>query len=330
MKARSKPPLHTSKKKSIPPSAKPRFHHLPTETAHPRSARIESLPTLEVVQLLLDEEAAAAKKVARAAAVIARAAELFAGALAGGGRVVYAGAGTSGRLGALDAAELPPTFGSDPSRVLSLIAGGPRALRSAVEGAEDRAGGAARALERLGVGAGDLVCAIAASGVTPYSRAALVEGRRLGARTVFITCAPPADLTLADVVIAIPVGPEVIAGSTRLKAGTATKLVLNAISTAAMVRLGKVYRGRMIDLRATNTKLRARALRMVVELGAVDEARAKALLDAADGQVRPALAAALIGTTVAEARVRLAEVGGNLSALERPGEKVAASRPRRR
>ena len=328
-----RPELHSSKKMSRTglsgPSGEAQFAALPTETVHPRAARIESLPVRAVVKLLLDEEAFAAKMVARQATPIAHAAERFAEVIAAGGRVIYAGAGTSGRLGALDAVELPPTFGTDPAQVVAVIAGGPSALRRAVEGAEDRAAGAGRALERLGAGPGDLVCAIAASGVTPFSRAALVEARRRGAKTIFITCAPPADRTLADIVIAIPVGPEVIAGSTRLKAGTATKLVLNAISTAAMVRLGKIYRGRMIDLRATNIKLRARAVRMVVELGGVDATRAASLLAEARGQVRLALAAALLDTPVAEARTRLAKSGGNLASLT-PAKQIfsRATRPK--
>jgi len=287
---------------------------LPTERAHPRAAELDRLPTEGVVALLLDEEVRAAQAVARAAGPIARAADRFAAALEGGGRVVYVGAGTSGRLGALDAAELPPTFGTDPARVVAVIAGGPAAVRRAVEGAEDRPAGARRAMARLGVGAGDLVCAIAASGVTPFTRAALEEARRRGAGTVFVTCADEA--AEADVTIALAVGPEVVAGSTRLKAGTATKLVLNAISTAAMVRLGKVWRGRMVDLVATNAKLRARALRIVEELGGVDRARAESLLRDAGGRVRVALAAALLGAPVDEAEARLRAAGGHLVDLE--------------
>ena len=250
-----------------------------------------------------------------AAESIGRAAELFAAALTVGGRVVYVGAGTSGRLGVLDAAELPPTFGSDPRQVIALLAGGRAAITRAVEGAEDRGHEGERAIATLSVSPADLVIAIAASGITRYSRAALSEGRRRGARTVFITCArPPADLA-CDVLIRVDVGPEVIAGSTRLKAGTATKLILNAISTAAMVRLGKVWRGRMVDLVATNAKLRERARRTVEELGGVSPQRAAALLTRAGGSVKLAVAAALLGLPIKAARARLDAVGGRLSAL---------------
>jgi N-acetylmuramic acid 6-phosphate etherase len=297
---------------------RPDYGALPTESPHPRGEELDRLSTEQVVTLLLDEEVAAAQVVARAAPAIARAAERFAATLAGGGRVVYAGAGTSGRLGALDAAELVPTFGVAPGRVVAVVAGGPAALRRSVEGAEDRPAAGARAIAALEVGARDLVCGIAASGVTAFTRAALEEAARRGAGTLFVTCAPaPEQPPAAELVIALPVGPEVVAGSTRLKAGTATKLALNAISTAAMVRLGKVYRGRMIDLVATNAKLRARALRMVAELGGVDRARAAALLAEAGGRVRPALAAALLDLPVAEAAARLDAAGGQLARLAR-------------
>ena len=188
-------------------------------------------------------------------------------ALGAGGRLVYAGAGTSGRLGVLDASECPPTFGVSPSQVVGVIAGGRRALWRAVEGAEDRGADARRALRRLRVGPRDVVCGICASGVTPFALAALEEGRRRGARTIVVTCAPSAALReLADVVVAPRPGPEVLAGSTRMKAGLATKMVLHTITTGAMVRLGKVYGNLMVDLRPSSRKLRARALRMIGEL----------------------------------------------------------------
>jgi N-acetylmuramic acid 6-phosphate etherase len=241
------------------------------------------------------------------------------------------GAGTSGRLGALDAAELPPTFGSDPRRVVALLAGGPRALTRAVENAEDRPEAARRALARMRIGAGDFVCAIAASGVTRFTRAALDEARRRGAATAFVTCVDdPRHADAADVTIAVPVGPEVVAGSTRLKAGTATKLVLNAISTAAMVRLGKVFRGRMVDLVARNAKLRARSLATIEELAGVSRRRAVALLDGAGGRLRLALAAALLDAPIADAEARLDAAGGRLAALVDERVPSAARRARRK
>ena len=323
------PRMAPARRRAAPVGSSSAFAALATERVHPAADRLDALPIAGVVRLLLDEEAKAVAAVARAAAAITAAAELYARTLASGGRVIYVGAGTSGRLGALDAAELPPTFGIAAGRVIALVAGGPAALQRSVEGAEDRRRGAAAAMARLDVGAGDLVCAIAASGVTPYTLGALDLARARGARTIFITArgatgATPAPSAAADLEIAVDVGPEVIAGSTRLKAGTATKLVLNGISTAAMVRLGKVYRGRMIDLVATNAKLRARALRIVGELGAVDEAEADRLLTEAGGEVRVALAAAITRTTVAAARKRLAKVGGKLADLATRGSTTTA------
>ncbi len=285
-----------------------------TEQPHPDAESLDLLSTEDLVAVLIDDEAAAFRAVASLKREIARAAALVADAFAAGGRLVYAGAGTSGRLGVLDAAELPPTFGVDPRRAVALIAGGRRAVTRAVEGAEDRARDADAALARLRVGPRDVVCAIAASGITPFTRAALAAARRRGARTLFVTCAA-ADGAAADVVLRAAVGPELIAGSTRLKGGTATKLILNAISTAAMVRLGKVYRGRMVDLRATNAKLRQRARRIVAELGGVPLRRADALLARAGGRVKLALAAAILGISVADAQIRLTAAGGSLARL---------------
>ncbi len=259
-----------------------------TEEVHSRADELDSLTTHELVALLLAEEAEAVARVARASKPIAAAADLVASCLGNGGRLVYVGAGTSGRLGVLDAAELPPTFGTRPRQVRALIAGGTRAIQHAVEGAEDRARDGQQAMARLRVSKKDVVCAIAASGATPFTRAALASARRRKAKTLFVTCSNVR--VSADVVIRAPVGPEVIAGSTRLKAGTATKLILNAISTAAMVRLGKVYRGRMVDLVATNAKLRRRAQKMVEELGGVTPVQARRLLVRSGGSIKHALA----------------------------------------
>jgi N-acetylmuramic acid 6-phosphate etherase len=293
---------------------KPDYARLPTEAANPKAADLELRSVAEIVELLIAEEARAQKAAASCAATIARAAEVIVAALRSGGRLFYVGAGTSGRLGALDAAELPPTFGSSPRQVIALLAGGARAMLRSVEGAEDRARTAAARLARHELSAGDVVCAIAASGVTPFARAALAYARTRGATTIFVTCAPQAE-AVADLVIAAPVGPEVLAGSTRLKAGTATKIILNALSTATMVKLGKVYRGRMVDVVASNQKLRDRARRIVMELTGADEKTARALLKQARWRPKLALAMHALGVNAAEAARRLEEAGGDLHAL---------------
>jgi N-acetylmuramic acid 6-phosphate etherase len=310
---------------------KPRLDYarLATEAAHPRSGELEERSLEAIVELLITEEAKAQRAALACRREIARAAELVVAALRAGGRLIYAGAGTSGRLGALDAAELPPTFGSSRAQVIALLAGGPRAMLRSIEGAEDRGGTAALRLARLGVGARDVVCAIAASGVTAFARAALKTARERGAKTVFVTCVKsPEHAALADVVIAATVGPEVLAGSTRLKAGTATKIVLNALSTASMVKLGKVYRGRMVDVVASNRKLRDRARRIVAELTGEGDREVRALLKLAGGRAKLALAIHALGVPAAEAARRLDEAGGDLHQLiDRPkaGRKRAAA-----
>jgi N-acetylmuramic acid 6-phosphate etherase len=296
--------------------ARPEYGKLATEASHPRAQKLESRSTVDIVALLAHEEGRAPRAVLACKSEIARAADLVAQAMRAGGRLFYAGAGTSGRLGALDAAELPPTFGADPAQAVAVLAGGPRALQRSVEGAEDRADSAARRLSRHGIGPHDVLLGIAASGVTPFARAALDFARQRGAKTVFITCVRDAShRALADVVIALPVGPEVVAGSTRLTAGTATKITLNAISTTAMVRLGKVYRGRMVDVVASNAKLRDRARRIVAELARVSDRAAQKLLKQAGGRVKLALAIAALDVPAAEAARRLADAGGDLHRL---------------
>lgn len=295
---------------------RPDYAKLPTEALHPRAAGLEDYPTEEVVALLLAEEKEAQRAAYGARHEIARAVEQVTAALRQGGRLIYVGAGTSGRLGALDAAELPPTFGSAPTQVLAVVAGGPRALQRSIEGAEDRAPQAARRLARLALSSRDVVCAIAASGVTPFSRAALDFARQRGAATIFVTCAPdPSHGALADIVIIAPVGPEVLAGSTRLKAGSATKMILNALSTASMVALGKVYRGRMVDVVAHNDKLRDRARRIVVEICDLDERGAHELLRRAGGRPKLAIAMHALGLSATEAAARLTAADDDLRKL---------------
>jgi N-acetylmuramic acid 6-phosphate etherase len=267
------------------------------------------------VATITREDRRAAASVARVRQPLARAVDMVAAALGAGGRLIYAGAGTSGRLGVLDASECPPTFGVSPRTVVGVIAGGRRALWRAVEGAEDRGVDARRALRRLQVGSGDVVCGICASGVTPFALAALVEGRRRGARTIVVTCAPSPTLReLADVVVAPRPGPEVLTGSTRMKAGLATKMVLHTLTTGAMVRLGKVYGNLMVDLRPTNRKLRARALRMIGQLTGLAPEAARSLARRADGRPNVALVMHRLGLDAEAARKRLAAHGDNLRA----------------
>ncbi|MDB4889368.1 MAG: N-acetylmuramic acid 6-phosphate etherase [Gemmatimonadetes bacterium] len=229
-----------------------------------------------------------------------------------GGRLFYVGAGTSGRLGVLDASECPPTFGTPPEMVQGIIAGGPAALTSAQEGAEDNLDQARIDLAARGVRAGDMVVGIAASGTTPYVRVALEHARSVGARTAIVACSPPPPETLhqADIAIVAITGPEVVTGSTRLKAGTATKLILNMITTGAMIRLGKTFGNLMIDLRATNVKLVDRSERMVAEVSSVTREQARELIERAGGSVKLAIVMHALGVDKDEAQRKLDEGGG--------------------
>ncbi|HWE35663.1 MAG TPA: N-acetylmuramic acid 6-phosphate etherase [Isosphaeraceae bacterium] len=284
-----------------------------TEARNPEAGAIDRLDARGIVALMDAEDARAVAAVAREAEAIARAIDLAADRFRSGGRLVYIGAGTSGRLGVLDAAECPPTFGTDPKQVVGLIAGGPAALTRAIEGAEDDREQGGRDLEALGVGPSDLVVGIAASGRTPYVLGAIERAKKLGATTVGVACNRPSLLgAIVDLEIAPLVGPEVVAGSTRLKAGTATKLVLNRITTGAMVRLGKTFGDRMIDLRPTNEKLRIRTRRILRELAGVDDERAGALLARAEGELKPALVMALAGVGPDAARALLDRNGGQV------------------
>jgi N-acetylmuramic acid 6-phosphate etherase len=257
----------------------------------------------------------AVRAVGRAAPAIGKAVELIAGALGAGGRLVFVGAGTSGRLGVIEAAECPPTFGTRPALVQAVIAGGRAAVFRSAEGAEDDRAAAARAMKRRRVRRGDVVVGVAASGVTPFVRSALETARRADAATVLVTCNPRVPRGAADVVIALAVGPEVLAGSTRLKAGTATKLTLNTLTTASFARLGKMYGNRMVDLRPGSAKLRARAVSLVRDIGRVGERRAAALLEDAGGSAKLAIAMARLGVPAREGRHLLARHGGSLRAL---------------
>ena len=277
----------------------------PTERLHPQADDLDLLSPEEVIRRLHQEDRVAVRAVRPALPEVARAAQAVADALRAGGRLLYMGAGTSGRLGVLDASECPPTFGASPAQVQAVIAGGRRAVTRSVEGAEDDAEAGAASVSKLRVGPRDVVCGVSASARTPFVLGALNEARRRGARTVLVCCNRPGPRARVDHVLLAETGPELVAGSTRLKAGTATKLILNALTTAAFVALGKVYRGRMVDVRPTNTKLRARAARMVAELTDLSPAAAKRLLERAGGEVKVALAMHFTGLPAQEAKRRL-------------------------
>jgi len=264
-----------------------------------------------VVALLLDEDRRALVAAGRERATITRAALLLARALAAGGDIVFLGAGTSGRLGVLEAAECPPTFGIDPSRIRGVMAGGRASVFRALEGAEDREDEGRAEGRRLRPT--DLLVGISASSITPFVRGALAAARRTGVLTVLVTCAPGRGLgALADVVIAVSTGPEVLTGSTRLKAGSATKAVLNAMTTAAMVRLGKTYENLMVDLRQTSAKLQDRARRIVAAAAGVTRKEAEHLLAAAGGEAKTAIVMGRMGVSAAEARTRLTASDGHI------------------
>jgi N-acetylmuramic acid 6-phosphate etherase len=261
-----------------------------TEKRNPRSTHIDTLSTLEIVDLINSEDRTVPEAVGSQRESIAAAIDLIVDCFREGGRLFYVGAGTSGRLGVLDASECPPTFGVKPTLVQGIIAGGRRALVCSIEGAEDRADDGAKATDTKRVGPKDVVVGLAACGMTPFVRGALQRARQAGAATIFVTCAPEAVKSLAaDIIINPVVGPEVVTGSTRMKAGTATKLVLNMLTTAAMVKLGKVHGNLMVDLRAVNNKLRDRSVRIVMELTPLSRRQAQALLQRAEGKVKAAL-----------------------------------------
>lgn len=285
-----------------------------TEQRNPASEGIDHLSAPEIVALINREDQGVAPAVGRVRNEIARAVEIAEDAFRRGGRLIYVGAGTSGRLGVLDASEMPPTFGTDPEMVQGIIAGGAAALTRPIEGAEDHPDQGAAAIDERGVGPDDFVLGIATSGTTPFVHGALQRARERGARTGFLLCTPPSEELLAthDVVIAPLVGPEVVTGSTRLKAGTATKLVLNTLTTGAMIRLGKVYGNLMVDLRATNRKLWDRSERILRETLELDRDAAAALLAEAGGSVKTAIAMYCTGTGPDEARALLARSDGRL------------------
>ncbi len=282
-----------------------------TEQRNPASMDLDRLSTEEVLRLLNAQDKLVPVAVEREIPHITRAVELVVEALRGGGRLLYVGAGTSGRLGILDAAECPPTFGSDPNMVQGIIAGGEAAVFRSQEGAEDNEQTGRDIMDTKGVGPGDVVCGIAASRRTPFVVAAVKRARELGAKTVYITTNPRSEFNLdVDVAICPEVGPEVLMGSTRMKSGTAQKLVLNMITTTAMIKLGKVYENMMIDLQLTNAKLVERSKRILMMATGVDYETAADILSRSGGHVKTGIVMIVAGVSRDEARKRLEQSGG--------------------
>lgn len=297
------------------PALAEQLRGLVSEGRNPRSADIDTLPVVGMLRLINDEDKQVAIAVETVLPQVAEAVERIVVALRNGGRLIYCGAGTSGRLGHLDASECPPTFGVPANMVVALMAGGDAALTQALEGAEDSAELGSADLAGIGLTDRDVVVGIAASGRTPYVLGALAHARQIGAVAVALTCNPDSPAAgLADISIAPVVGPEVLTGSTRLKAGTAQKLILNMLSTVAMIRLGRTFGNLMVDLQASNAKLAARSERIVAEATGCSPERAADVLDQADGSVKIAILMELAGIARDAAEARLAAAHGVLRA----------------
>lgn len=301
-------PLNPKSKPKAPRTRDPRV----TEQRNPRSADIDLASPLEIVDLIAAEDRRVSEAVHSQREPIARAMSEAEATFRRGGRLFYVGAGSSGRLGVLDASEMPPTYGTDPEMVQGIIAGGYAALTRSQEGAEDTIENAVKDLDERGVKRGDFVIGIAASGTTPYVRRALEHARSVGATTALVACSPPPAeaLAAADILIEAITGPEVVTGSTRMKAGTATKLVLNTITTGAMIRLGKTFGNLMVDLRATNEKLKDRSQRIIMEVCDLEREEARALLERAGGVVKTAIVMHFLGVSRADAERALEKAGG--------------------
>lgn len=286
---------------------------LTTEAANPAWAEIDTWPTQRLVEGMIAADVDLYAAIAACTDALTAAVDGIVERMQRGGRLIYVGAGTSGRLGVLDASEIPPTYGTDPNLVVGVIAGGDVAIRQAVENAEDDVEGGAEAMAALGVGEADTVVGIASSGRTPYVMGALAEAGRRGALRIGLTNNAGSPIgAAADIAIEVVVGSEFIAGSTRMRSGTSQKFVLNMLSTCAMVRLGKTYGNLMVDLRATNEKLRVRSVRTVVAATGVSEVEASAAVDAVGGSVKTAILMLLAGIDASVARDRLDAAGGHL------------------
>jgi len=285
---------------------------LATEARNPRTTNLDQMSTREILEAMNREDSSVPEVVAKALPEIEKAVEIVANAFQRGGRLIYVGAGTSGRLGIIDAVECPPTFGTDPWMVQGFIAGGAGAVFKAVEGAEDDSEQAGSDLDICCINSNDVICGITASRRTPYVIGSLNYAKEKGAKRIFVICNDTtSDMNdIADVVISVPVGPEVLTGSTRLKAGTATKLVLNMITTAAMVRIGKCYENLMVDLRAWSEKLKARSRRIFMELTGSDYEWADQMLRQANGELKTALVMHFRGVSPDHARELLEQCGG--------------------
>jgi N-acetylmuramic acid 6-phosphate etherase len=292
-----------------------------TEASNPATAAIDGMDARAIVAAIAAEDAKVAPAVAAVGDEIARLVDVVVERMRRGGRLIYVGAGTSGRLGVLDAAECPPTFSASPEQVVGLIAGGAAALTQSIEEIEDRPEAGRDAIDAIGVGPGDVVLGIAASGRTPYVLGALAEARQRGAFAAGLACTHPSPLAeAAEIMIAPIVGPEVIAGSTRMKAGTAQKLVLNTLSTAVMIRLGKTFGNLMVDVRPVNSKLRHRAVGIVAAATGLAHEQARAVLEAAAHEPKTAIVMVLADVTADEARRRLAASAGHVRAALAMGE----------
>ncbi len=289
-----------------------KFEHLLTETRHPDSARIDQLSTMEMLEVINAADRTVADAVHAELPRIAEAVDGIAERLEKGGRLFYTGAGTSGRLGVLDASECPPTYNVDPGMVVGLIAGGDYALRHSIEGAEDDPKQGVEDLKKHGLGSGDTLVGVAASGRTPYVVGGMIYANQLGALTVGLSCVPGSEVECrAKIAITPAVGPEVITGSTRMRAGTATKLVLNMLSTGAMIRIGMVYGNLMVNVQPTNVKLKDRAIRIIAAATGAEEDRAAELLAQA-GTVRVAIVMQKLGMTPEQALGQLDKAQGRL------------------
>ncbi|MEW6049703.1 MAG: N-acetylmuramic acid 6-phosphate etherase [Candidatus Zixiibacteriota bacterium] len=292
------------------------LNHLGTEQINPRTTDIDRLSPLEIAQRINDEDQTVAGVVRQALPKIAQAAELFAATLRSGGRVFYIGAGTSGRLGVLDAAECPPTYGTEPEQIVGVISGGYDTLVLSKEGVEDQTEAAKQDLMAHGITARDIVIGLAASRRTPYTLAGIAYAHSIGCKTVFVICNKAEFIPVTpDIVIELPVGPEAITGSTRMKSGTAQKLTLNTISTTAMVLLGKTYGNLMVDLQARSQKLAARSRKILMDLFDLEVAEAETLLKQADGSVKTAIVMHRHQCSADEARKKLEKAGGFVSRI---------------
>lgn len=288
------------------PGTSSKWESLPTEAINPASLNLDTAPVADVIELMLNEDRRVISAVLREKERIAHGVEIIAAALRRGGRLIFVGAGTSGRLGVVEAAELPPTFGARPELVHAIMAGGKEAVFRAREGVEDDYEEGARAISRLRPGKKDVVIGVSASGITPFVRGALTRARRSRAKILFVTCWPGTDLeTFVDLIIAPAVGPEVLTGSTRLKAGTATKLVLNMLTTIAMVRIGKTYGNLMVDVQAGSEKLKDRARRILAVVTGVGYEEADRLLVKAKWNLKAAIVMQKTGLSLTKALARL-------------------------